>query len=152
MEQFFVDMLDRIEDLHGHYRQYLADLTIEQLDWTLGTDMNSLCVLAVHVTQAERYWIGLGVGDPIERDRPAEFLAKGHTLANLLERFDKNVTFYKTAFESATVNQFDETVTSRLNPDRPFEVTRGWALLHALDHTAEHLGHAGITRQLLDQS
>jgi len=30
-------------------------------------------------------------------------------------------------------------------------VTRGYALLRGLDHTAEHLGHAGITRQLLDR-
>jgi len=26
-----------------------------------------------------------------------------------------------------------------------------WALLHALDHTAQHLGHMQITRQLWDQ-
>jgi len=151
MEQFFVDILDRLEDMHGYYRQYLDGLSTEQLDWSPDEDMNSLCVLAIHVTQAERYWIGVGLGDLIERDRPAEFRASGHRLDDLLARFDKNFAFYKTAFESMSVSRFDEVVTVTLNPDNPFDVTRGWAILHAVDHTAEHLGHTGITRQLLDR-
>lgn len=150
MEQFFVDLLDRIESLHADYAKYLADLSTEQLDWIPATDMNSLCVLAVHVTQAERYWIGLGVGDVITRDRASEFQAQGHTLEDLLGRFEANRAFYKTAFESATVSTFDEIVEVKLFADRSFECTRGWAVLHALDHTAEHLGHTGMTRQLLD--
>ncbi len=150
MEQFFVDMLDRIEGLHEHYAQYMAGLSTEQLDWSPADDMNSLCVLAIHVTQAERYWIGLGLDNVIDRDRDAEFIAQGHTLDDLLARFEANRAFYKTAFETISVSQFDEVVKSTLFPDRPFECTRAWAILHALDHTAEHLGHAGMTRQLLD--
>jgi hypothetical protein len=30
-------------------------------------------------------------------------------------------------------------------------VTAAWALLHALDHLGEHVGHAHLTRQLLDE-
>ena len=151
MEQFFADLLDRLEDLHENYFQYMDGLSTEQLDWSPADGMNSLCVLAVHVSQAERYWIGLALDNIILRDRPSEFVAKGHTLEELKTRFVDNLAFYKEAFETATTATFDEKVTVALNPDNVWECTRSWALLHALDHSGEHLGHAGITRQLLDQ-
>jgi len=150
MEQFFADMFDRFEDMHEDYLEYLDGLTTEQLDWSPGKDMNTLCVLAIHVTQAERYWVGLGAGDPTKRDRPAEFRASGHTLDDLKSRFASNRDYYKQAFESLSVNDFGEFVTVAFNPDKPWDCTRSWAFLHALDHTAEHLGHVGMTRQLLD--
>lgn len=150
MEQFYTDMLARLDDLHGFYFQYMDGLTTAQLDWRPADDMNSLCVLAIHVTQAERYWIGLGIGDPIERNRAAEFEASGYTLDELKRRFTDNMAYYKLAFASATTATFDKQETVALFPDRTWETTRSWALLHALDHTAEHLGHAGMTRQLLD--
>ena len=150
MEQFFADMLDRLEALHEDYFEYMEGLTTEQLDWTPGTDMNSLCVLAVHVSQAERYWIGLGIGDPIVRNRAAEFEVSGYALDELKKRFTDNIAYYKQAFELASTATFEQKETVALFPERTWETTRSWALLHALDHTAEHLGHAGITRQLLD--
>jgi hypothetical protein len=151
MEQFFVDLLERFEDMHKFYHQHFDSLTTEQLDWVPGQDMNSLCVLAVHVTQAERYWVGLALDDPIQRNRPAEFTASGYTSAELKARFSSNIDYYKQVFVNATVNTFAENVTIAMNPQQLRECTRAWALLHALDHTAEHLGHAGMTRQLLNQ-
>ena len=151
MQQFFADLFDRLEDMHKHYFNYLDGLTTEQLDWSPGEDMNTLCVLAIHVTQAERYWIGVGAGDPIKRDRPAEFTASGYTVDDLKARFTDNINYYKQAFESLSVNDFGQFVKVELNPAKPWDCTRGWAFLHALDHTAEHLGHAGMTRQLLDK-
>jgi hypothetical protein len=150
VQQFFADIYDRFEDMHEHYFQYLDGLTTEQLDWSPGTDMNSLCVLAVHVTQAERYWVGVGAGDHIQRDRPAEFQASGYTVDDLKARFTSNQVYYKQTFESLSVDDFGEFVKVELNPEKPWNCTRGWAYLHALDHTAEHLGHAGMTRQLLN--
>lgn len=152
MEQFFVDMFSRIESLHEQYLKYINGLSPEQLDWVAGDDMNSLCVLAIHVTQAERYWVGLALGDLIDRDRPSEFTAQGYSHDELVARFKGNTDYYKTAFESAKINTLDETAQVLLFPENPWECTRGWALLHALDHTAEHLGHVGMTRQLLDRA
>ena len=91
MQAFFADVIRRLEDLHADYRQYLGGLTSEQLDWTPGAEMNSLCVLAVHVTAAERFWIGIAIDDVIERDRPAEFRAAGYQLEALEARFDTNI-------------------------------------------------------------
>ena len=115
-----------------------------------GAEMNSLCVLAVHVTAAERFWIGIAIDNVPERDRPSEFRAKGHSPEDLLSRFSANIAFYKSAFETQSADGLGEQLSLEFI-DRKIECSRGYALLHALDHTAEHLGHAGMTRQLLDR-
>ena len=149
MEALFADMIKRLEALHEDYYEYLDGLTSAELDWSPGADMNSLCVLAVHVTAAERYWIGVGIDDVPQRDRPAEFRAAGCEVDELKARFAANIAFYKAAFPAQSTGRLGEMVKVELFRDRPFACTRAWALLHALDHTAEHLGHAGMTRQLL---
>ena len=150
MHAIFAEVINRLEALHADYRRYLAGLSTEALDWSPGAEMNSLCVLAVHVTAAERFWIGIAIDDVPERDRPSEFRARGHALDDLLARFSANIDYYKTAFESQSVDRLGEQLSLEF-VDRKIECSRGYALLHALDHTAEHLGHAGMTRQLLDR-
>ena len=150
MDALFADVISRLEAMHAEYFDSLDGLSSEQLDWAPGPEMNSLCVLAVHVTAAERFWIGIAIDDVIERDRPAEFRAKGHSLDELKARFTANVDFYRTAFAAQSVGRLREEVSFEFQ-DRNIKCRRGWALLRALDHTGEHLGHAGITRQLLDR-
>ena len=114
--------------------------------------MNSLCVIAVHVTQAERFWIGALTDKLFTRDRPAEFVASGYELPQLVELFESNIAYYKEAFPALSTGCLAEIVdVSRYRHWPPQEFSRGWALLRGLDHTAEHLGHAGMTRQLLDR-
>ena len=150
MQVFFADVIVRLEDLHADYYGYLDGLTTEQLDWSPGAEMNSLCVLAVHVTAAERFWIGIAIDDVCERDRPAEFRARAYELDDLRARFAANISFYRRAFETQSVDRLGEMLSFEFL-DRKIECSRAWALLHALDHTAEHLGHAGMTRQLLER-
>ncbi len=152
MEPIFAIALERLEWLHAEYLQYMDGLTTEELDWSPGPDMNSLCVLAVHVTAAERFWFGAVVDDMITRDRPAEFRAAGYELSQLIKRFEANVAFCKEAFAGQSASRLDEIVdVSRYRHWPPQRFSRGWALLRGLDHTAEHLGHTGMTRQLLDR-
>jgi len=152
MEPIFADVLSRLEALHQDYYAYMEGLSSEELDWSPGADMNSLCVLAVHVTAAERFWIGIGIDEISKRDRPAEFQASGYELETLKARFAANIAFYREAFKRQTLSGLEGTVDVSHFMDRPSqEVTRGYALLRGLDHTAEHVGHAGMTRQLLDR-
>lgn len=152
MEPIFADVLRRLEEMHQDYFTYMNGLSSEELDWSPGADMNSLCVLAVHVTAAERFWIGIGINDVSERNRPAEFQASGYDLEALKARFSANINFYREAFERQELSGLTEEVDVGQFMDRPSQiVTRGYALLRGLDHTAEHLGHAGMTRQLLDR-
>lgn len=152
MEPIFAAVLSRLEEMHQDYFDYMDGLSTEELDWTPGPEMNSLCVLAVHVTAAERFWIGLGIDDVSERDRPAEFRASGYDLQTLKARFTANRVFFREAFESQDLSRLAEIVDVGDYMARPSQlVSRGYALLRGLDHTAEHLGHAGMTRQLLDR-
>ncbi len=152
MEPIFAAALEQLEWLHGEYLQYLDGLTTEELDWSPGPEMNSLCVLVVHVTAAERFWFGAVVDDMITRDRPAEFSASGYELSQLIERFEANVAFCKETFPAQSASRLGEIVdVSRYRHWPPQRFTRGWSLMRGLTHTAEHLGHAGMTRQLLDR-
>ncbi len=152
MDPMFVAVISRLEAMHQEYLEYMHGLTTEELDWSPGPEMNSLCVLAVHVTAAERFWIGIGIDDVGERNRPAEFLASGYELEALKALFAANIAFYKEAFRALDASRLAEVVDVGHFMDRPSQlVTRAYALLRGLDHTAEHLGHAGMTRQLLDR-
>ena len=152
MVPIFASVLSRLEEMHQQYFDYMDGLSTEELDWSPGPEMNSLCVLGVHVTAAERFWIGLGIDDVIERNRPAEFEASGLELEALIARFRANIGFYREAFEGQDADRLAEVVDVGDFMERPSQmVSRGYALLRGLDHTAEHLGHAGMTRQLLDQ-
>lgn len=152
MEPIFAGALSRLEEMHQQYFDYMEGLSMEELDWSPGAEMNSLCVLGVHVTAAERFWIGLGINDVSERDRPAEFLAAGYELEAIKALFLANTAFYREAFERQELVRLEEIVDVSHFMERPSQlVSRGYALLRGLDHTAEHLGHAGMTRQLLER-
>ncbi len=152
MEPILAEAISRLEWLHETYLESMHGLTVSELDWSPGADMNSLCVLAVHVTAAERFWFGAVVDDMITRDRPAEFTASGFSLDQLEARFAANVAFCKEKFPALSASRLGEIVdVSAWRHWPPQEFSRGWALLRGLDHTAEHLGHAGMTRQLLDR-
>ncbi|MCY4063919.1 MAG: DUF664 domain-containing protein [Chloroflexi bacterium] len=152
MDTIFASVLRRLEEMHEEYYDYMDGLSSAELDWSPGPEMNSLCVLGVHVTAAERFWIGLGIDEVIERNRPAEFEAAGFELEALKARFSANLAFYREAFPGQDVDRLHEVVDVSHYMERPSQlVSRGYALLRGLDHTAEHLGHAGMTRQLLER-
>jgi uncharacterized damage-inducible protein DinB len=74
MQTFFKDYLSLLQDCHNSILEALEGLPPAALDWNPGPDMNSISVLVVHLTGAERYWIGdVAAQDPTERDRDAEF-------------------------------------------------------------------------------
>lgn len=143
------DYFERLQSLHTDINQTIADLPPSALDWAPGTDMNSLCVLVVHVAGAERYWIGDVVGQGISgRDRDAEFQTGGLAASVLVERLDKVLAHSRSVLEELTVPDLD---AQRTSPRDGHKFTVAWALAHALEHTALHLGHIQITRQLWDQ-
>lgn len=149
MHQLFNDYLKLLAELHADFEKTLAGLPVEALDWTPGPDMNSQCVLVVHVTGSTRFWVGeVAAGIPANRDRAAEFRASGLDEAALKERLAANREFVRQVFEQLSL---DNLLVSRVVAGRSQEVTAGEAILHALEHTALHVGHAQITRQLWDQ-
>jgi uncharacterized damage-inducible protein DinB len=146
MQQFYRDYLERLQRLHEDAKATLEGWEIETLDWKPGPEMNSLCVLVVHTTGAERFWIGdVGMRDPSDRKRDSEFQAAGLNPVDLASRLDTNLNYIQQAFEELRIEDLEQ---PRITPDNR-KVTLGWCLAHVLAHTANHVGHMQLTRQLL---
>jgi uncharacterized damage-inducible protein DinB len=145
MHRFYVDCVERLQSLHDGIEQALEGLPPEALDWDPAADMNSIVVLVVHLTGAERYWIGdVAAGEPSGRDRAAEFMAHGLSAAELRERLAASSAYVRKVLARFTLDDLAKPHTS---PRDGRKFSTGWALLHALEHTALHLGHIQITAQ-----
>ena len=153
MNHLLQDYLERLEDLHKEVLVSIEGLSAEALDWTplrrTSGDMNSINVLVTHLCGAERYWIGEVAGDdPSERVRATEFEVRGMSADVLVQKINTATEYARSVLENLDVDNLRNEKT-RLRDNRP--ATAGWALLHALEHTAIHLGHIQITRQLWEE-
>lgn len=114
-----------------------------------GEDTNSITVLAVHAMHSTRWWLCVAVGAPLPaRNRDDEFVTTMPDDAALLLFFDGMVIDCQRLFDGATVDDWSE--QAQLDDDEG-EVSRAWALLHALEHLGEHTGQIQLTRQLLQR-
>jgi uncharacterized damage-inducible protein DinB len=148
MENFFEEYFDRLVDLHLSIQEILDLLPQDALDWQPGPDIPSICVLVTHIAGAERYWIGdVAAGDSSNRDREAEFNTKGVGKGALKVSLDQIEEYARQFLATLPLDDLDSVCISSRD-GKPFTVA--WALLHALEHTAIHLGHIQIIRQLWD--
>jgi uncharacterized damage-inducible protein DinB len=147
MIPFFDDLNNRLCEMHSDILKAVEGLPIEALDWAPGAEINSLGVLVIHLTGAERYWIGLAVNEPLERDREAEFRAKGLNIKQLTARVVSADEYNRDALSRLSLTDLD---IMRSSPRNNKTFTVGWCLMHALEHTSLHTGHITLTRQLWD--
>jgi uncharacterized damage-inducible protein DinB len=109
-------------------------------------------VIATHTLGNVRAWVlGICCGQPIDRDRAAEFASSGEDAAPLIERARALGREIEAAFATLDAGSLDELREARQNlwgagTTRP--VTGREAILHALEHAANHIGHIEITRDL----
>lgn len=144
MEPFYEDYLLNLKELHDEILNVLQDLPPDALDWSPAADINSINVLVTHTVGSQRFWIGEVVaGDPANRDREAEFKVRGMDAGTLAQRLNDSLAYV----HSALVGMSLEDLTSVLNLERG-ERSVAWVLNHALKHTATHVGHIQLMRQL----
>ena len=149
MQSFLANYLNNLQEFHDEIRTAIKGLPQSALDWTPGAEINSITALVVHLTGAERYWIGdVVAGELHERDREAEFRVQGVSEEQLIQRLSENESYIQKALEPLALQELEE---SRVSPRNGRSMTVGWALCHVLKHTALHLGHMQITRQLWEQ-
>ncbi|MGE5123473.1 MAG: DinB family protein [Acidobacteriaceae bacterium] len=150
MIPFYTDLLDRFQELHSDIEKIVDSLPAEALDWSPGPDINSLSVLVVHLTGAERFLIGdIVMGASSNRNRDAEFQVSGLDKADLLRRLNDTEVFLKTVLEALKLSDLEN---MRTHPRHGRQVSVAFALLHALEHAATHHGHIQLTAQLWQQS
>lgn len=150
MQPFFEDFLERLSAMHQGIRNAIQDLPQEALDWIPvqkpTAEMNSINVLVTHLLGAERYWIGdVAAGEASGRVRAEEFQVAGLNVEELNTKIETATAYARSTLEKISLDDLDKEAISPRD-ERSFTV--GWALLHALEHTAIHLGHIQLTRQL----
>ena len=149
MATFYDAYLKNLEELHLDIRAALQNLPQSALDWSPAGETNSINVLVTHLAGAERYWIGdVVMGADSGRDREAEFKTSGLDVADLEKRLDAALEYARTALAKLTLSDLE---TLRISPRNGREVSVAWALGHALKHTALHLGHIQLTRQMWEK-
>ena len=150
MQTFFTDYLSVMQDNRNEILEALEGLPSAALDWTPGPDMNSINVLIFHLTGAERYWIGdVAAQDPKERDRDAEFQVRGVEMDILKKRLADNLEYTRNILGNFNTGDLE---SPRVSSRDGHTYSVAWALLHALEHTALHLGQIQLTRQLWEQA
>jgi uncharacterized damage-inducible protein DinB len=128
-------------------------LTDEQAALTPTVSDLSVGGLLVHLTSVERSWTAAIVGGPGAASPDRQFdMPAGTTLADVLS-----------AYERAT-EETDDAVAAAATLDQPVPVPAGarwappdvegwsvrWVLLHLIQETARHAGHADIIRESID--
>lgn len=148
MEPIFRGIYDLLREMHDDYKEEIVGLSPTDLDWSPGEGMNSIAILVAHTAGAETFWIGdVVLEQPTGRDRPSEFATKGLDGQALIDLLDGSLSRIEGAFEALSTVQLGE---SRTSPWQEEGFTLAWAISHILQHTALHLGHIQITRQLLE--
>jgi len=128
----------------------IDDLDRHHLEWRPAVgEANTISALVTHVLGNVRAWVlGVCCSQPVKRDRPAEFRATGSDARELIERTRVVGREAEEAQDASTLDELRE-VIDRLTSRRSREpVTGRDAVVHAIAHAAEHLGHIEITRDL----
>ena len=135
-------------------RSAVGSCSAEQLNHRPGgDDTNGLAVLATHALYSTRAWLSLATGaDLPPRDRPAEFRIIVDDVDAFLSWFDATAGECRALLDAAATFDPGRVGTAPWRPDELAvePVTAAWALMHALAHLREHVGHAQLTRQVAE--
>jgi uncharacterized damage-inducible protein DinB len=130
-------------------------LTEDQARQTSTGSTLSVGGLVKHVTDAEKGWIDRILGtDTADPGDYAGYLASFHmepdeTLPGLLDRYDE--TAARTEAVIADIADLGQAVElAKGVPWFPASASVRWVLLHLVEETSRHAGHADIIRESLD--
>ena len=139
----------------GAIAQTIDDMPAGQLDTHLHDGASSPAELAGHVVGAIRaYALGVGCGLEVERDRAAEFATAGVPSSDLsaaVRTLADDIDAAMSAVDPAVFNEITVPEQSLFGAAPTREVSRRDALVGAIRHAGEHLGHLQLTRDVLAQ-
>ena len=126
-----------VDDYPTQIGQCLDVITDQDLWWRPDEKSNALGNIMLHLIGSNRLYIGYGVGArSIERDRAAEFTARGNpSRAAVVGAWNETVQMMAEVFASLDASRMME------KTDRTGKMTTiASILLHASHHTAAHMG------------
>jgi uncharacterized damage-inducible protein DinB len=131
----------------------LQELDEGQLNWRPPvTGANSAYVIATHTLGNARAWIlGIACGQPLERDRPAEFRASGRDASVLVAEARRLSDEIDAALSALSPSDLDRRLVppkSLWGEGEPLAISVRQAILHVVEHASLHLGELLLTRDL----
>ncbi len=110
---------------------------------------NSAYVILTHCLGVMEYWGGATVAErPVQRDRSAEFAARGD-VAGLLRRAEHARRRLREEIVGLVAGAAPVGVRPEPGDPEPYTRTKGAVLVHILEELFQHLGHMEITRDTL---
>lgn len=136
-------LLRWLRHLRGAVQRKAAGLTDDQARWTPEGALIPVLGIIRHLTCVEWRWIDGGMlGQPVSRSEaefsPGPELTLERALADYLDR--------AASTERAVLSFESLAAPCSMEPDTDLR----WVLLHLINETARHAGHADAVRQLLD--
>jgi uncharacterized damage-inducible protein DinB len=111
---------------------------------------NSLYVIVTHVLGNVRAWVlGIACGQPVTRDRPAEFRASGRDASELVAEAQRLSRAIDAALSALSPSDLDRSLVppqSLWGEGDPYEISVREAIMHVVEHASLHLGQLQITR------
>ncbi len=137
-------LLESYAALHRRLRETVTGLDQRALGWTPALGANPIAVIVTHALGSQVDWLQRAAGREHGRDRDAEFRAGGRSAVELLADVERAEALVPELVRAAVAAGLD---TVRRTRDGR-EVSVLYCLVHAIEHTAEHVGHVELTRQL----
>jgi uncharacterized damage-inducible protein DinB len=150
-------LLSYLEAQRGGIRRALHGLTEEQARSVPSASALSLAGVLKHVAKGERGWLRRLQADGGEFDFAAASAewedsftpGEGESVAALLDLYEEVARETETAVRA--LGSLDETFESPKVPwDEGGKRSWRWALLHLIEETARHAGHADVIRESID--
>jgi uncharacterized damage-inducible protein DinB len=128
--------------LRGAVRRKASGVDDEQARWTPRGRLISLLGIVTHLTAVEWRWIDGGMsGEPVSRSEDEFSPANPTPIQDALRRYGERADN-----TDAVVRSLPLTAPCSLEPGTDLR----WVLLHLINETARHAGHADAVRELLD--
>ena len=127
------------------------DACLEALDdaqiwWRPNEDANSVANLVLHLAGSNHFYFEHIIdGQPLRRDRDAEFTARGtHSREALIEVWQRSVQS-----TAAILDRFDPARLAEMTEKTGKLLTLEWILLHVTHHNAIHMGQIVAMTKML---
>lgn len=141
-------MREVIEDLRGQLFKVVEPLEDADINRSYPGLSNTIGILLRHMAGSEDYWIsGVAGGGSVDRNRDAEFGHEGLKKADLFAALRKT----QAATDHVLSGMRNEDLRTKVKGRRTrglVETTKAFAILHATQHLAYHLGQIRLMASL----
>lgn len=144
----FQTAIQTLNTLHDEIFIILDEVGVDNWNWQPDVpEINSLYAIATHTISSQYWWIQENLNQvKITRDRNGEFTASANDLDELKKLYQRVQNLTAKVLEATP-----ETELQDLRSVGQRRVTVEWIIFHIVEHTALHLGHMQITKQLLEK-